>query len=81
MQTIRDEHAATRSATPITVNGRPREIAPGTTVAALLEQLELDQRLVVVEHNGNILRGAALLSSTALRRGDALELVHFVGGG
>jgi sulfur carrier protein len=64
----------------VTVNGDERQLAPGTTVAGLLEGLGLHPKLVVVEHNREILDGARL-ADTEIRAGDNLELVHFVGGG
>jgi sulfur carrier protein len=64
----------------ITVNGDPRHVEPGTTLGGLLATLGLHPRLVVVEHNREIL-DAAVLDTTAIRAGDNVELVHFVGGG
>jgi thiamine biosynthesis protein ThiS len=64
----------------IVVNGEPRRIAAPATLAALLEQLALDSRTVVVEHNRAIVRRPAL-ATTPLGEGDEVELVHFVGGG
>ncbi len=62
------------------INGEPREVPAGLTAAALLAHLELDPRMVVVEHNRAILRREAL-ESAPVHAGDAFELVHFVGGG
>jgi thiamine biosynthesis protein ThiS len=64
----------------ITVNGEPREVTPGTSVSALLESLGLHPRLIVVEHNREIL-DRARYDATEVRSGDNFELVHFVGGG
>jgi thiamine biosynthesis protein ThiS len=64
----------------IQVNGEERRVAPGTTVAGLLEELDLHPRLVVVEYNREILDRTAH-EGQALSEGDRLELVHFVGGG
>jgi thiamine biosynthesis protein ThiS len=64
----------------VTVNGETREIAEGTTLGALLGTLGLHPRLVVVEHNREILE-AGVLDATEIRDGDNVELVHFVGGG
>jgi thiamine biosynthesis protein ThiS len=64
----------------IRVNGDDRTVPPGLSAAALLEHLGLHPRMVVVERNGEILR-AESLSTTGIAAGDALELVHFVGGG
>lgn len=65
----------------LTVNGDPRAVPAGTTVGALLAALALDPRLVVVEHNREILRDRDALGRIALADGDVLEIVHFVGGG
>jgi thiamine biosynthesis protein ThiS len=46
----------------------------------VLSQLELDPRAVVVEHNRRIVRRPAL-GDVKVNEGDAIELVHFVGGG
>jgi sulfur carrier protein len=64
----------------IMVNGEPRETEAGRSVEALLEELGLQPRLVVVERNREILDRAAY-ADTRLAPGDVLELVHFVGGG
>ena len=64
----------------VTVNGEAREIAPGTTVSGLLEGLGLHPRLIVVEHNREILDRTSF-DATEVRAGDNIELVHFVGGG
>ena len=64
----------------ITVNGEPRAVARGATLLALLESLALDPRAVVVEHNRAIVRRPAL-GAVTVAPGDAIELVHFVGGG
>jgi thiamine biosynthesis protein ThiS len=64
----------------IILNGEPRRVPGPSTVAALLHHLSLDPRTVVVELNRNIVRRAHL-EDTSLAEGDAVELVHFVGGG
>jgi len=64
----------------IVVNGEPRRVPGPATLADLLAHLALDPRGVVVEHNRRIVRRPDL-GSTALAAGDAVELVHFVGGG
>jgi thiamine biosynthesis protein ThiS len=65
----------------ITVNGDERRIPSGWTLADLLASLKLDARTVVIERNGIILRDRAAFPSLALESEDALEIVHFVGGG
>jgi thiamine-phosphate pyrophosphorylase len=69
-----------RGTLTLSVNGEPRETAAGTTIAGLLAQLGLNPRAVVVEHNRRIVRGEGL-AEASLAEGDAVEIVHFVGGG
>jgi len=64
----------------VVVNGEARTVARGATLLALLESLGLDPRTVVVEHNRSIVRRPAL-GDVQVAPGDAIELVHFVGGG
>lgn len=64
----------------ITVNGERRAVARGLTLLELLRTLDLDPRAVVVEHNRAIVRRPAL-GAVRVAPGDAIELVHFVGGG
>lgn len=64
----------------ITVNGSARAIPAPASLADLLSHLALDPRQVVVELNREIVRRARLAEVT-LSDGDAVELVHFVGGG
>lgn len=64
----------------LTVNGEPREIPAPATLLDLLRHLELDPRMVVVEHNRAIVRRPRL-GEVRLQDGDQVELVHFVGGG
>ncbi len=63
----------------IKVNGEERELATGTTVAQLLEQLKFTPRNVAVELNRRLLRSDRY--ETVLKDGDAVEIVTFVGGG
>jgi thiamine biosynthesis protein ThiS len=64
----------------IVVNGEPRAVTDGASLLELLATLELDPRAVVVEHNRRIVRRPAL-GDVRVAPGDAVELVHFVGGG
>ena len=65
----------------LAVNGAERRIPKGWTLADLLASLELDPRVVVVERNGTIVRDRSSFASLGLDADDALEIVHFVGGG
>jgi thiamine biosynthesis protein ThiS len=64
----------------IHVNGKEIERERGGTVRDLLEELNLDPRMVVVERNRNIVRRDDL-DAVAVTDGDAYEIVQFVGGG
>jgi thiazole synthase len=64
----------------ITINGDARAVAPGTTITALLLDLGLDASKVAVERNLSIAPRSAF-GETLLADDDALEIVHFVGGG
>jgi thiamine biosynthesis protein ThiS len=62
------------------VNGEPREVPAGASVADLLATLGLDLRKVAVECNEAIVP-RSLYAQTRLAAGDQLEIVHFMGGG
>jgi len=64
----------------VVINGERKQITAGVTLLELLNELELDPRAVVVEHNRKIVRRVGL-SDVTVQPGDAIELVHFVGGG
>jgi len=64
----------------IKINGEEKEIADGLNLSALLEELQIRPARVVVQHNRNIV-SRDLYGVTLLADGDALEIVHFVGGG
>jgi sulfur carrier protein len=64
----------------IQINGEDREVADGLSIARLLEELQIRPARVVIELNRDIVSREAH-GSTVLKHGDALEIVHFVGGG
>ena len=64
----------------VTVNGAARRIAPGATVAALLDAMQLTGKRLAVERNGDIVPKSQH-GATALMAGDKLEIVVAVGGG
>jgi sulfur carrier protein len=64
----------------LTVNGEPLDVAPGTTVAALLTTMDTVGKRVAVERNGEIVPRSQH-GSTVLQPGDQLEIVIAVGGG
>jgi sulfur carrier protein len=64
----------------ISVNGLPREVESGSTVATLLLSMGLTSKRVAVERNGEIVPKGSH-AHTALAAGDTLEIVVAVGGG
>jgi sulfur carrier protein len=68
------------SAVQITLNGDPRDIPAGLSVAALLDHLALRHDRVAIERNGEILAKSQWLS-TQVAPDDRFEIVHLVGGG
>lgn len=64
----------------ITLNGEPRDIRPGATIAALLAELGIDPKTIVAQRNDDIIERAAF-DAAVISEGDTLELVRFVGGG
>lgn len=64
----------------ITVNGDPRKVADGMTLAALAAELGFAPEKVAVERNLAVVPRSTLAQVT-IEAGDAIEIVHFVGGG
>ena len=64
----------------ITVNGEVRDIAAGTTVAGLLEELGMRPKFVAVERNLELIPRARH-AECELAENDKLEVVTLVGGG
>ena len=64
----------------IQLNGESLELPDGETVAALLTRLELTGRRVAVELNLDIVPRSQH-ADTTLNDGDAVEVVHAIGGG
>jgi sulfur carrier protein len=64
----------------VTLNGSPRDLDDGTTVAQLLAQLDTAGKRVAVERNGEIVP-KSLHATTNIAHGDLLEVVVAVGGG
>ncbi|GGH89801.1 sulfur carrier protein ThiS [Pseudomonas fluvialis] len=64
----------------IEVNGSPVELAPGSSLADLLELMQLAGRRVAVEVNLDIVPRSAH-AEHRLQPGDRVEVVHAIGGG
>jgi sulfur carrier protein len=65
----------------IKLNGEIVEVTNGVqTIQQLLVFYQLEDRLVIVEHNREIILKEQY-ESTEIHSGDEVEFVHFVGGG
>ena len=70
----------TMPAMDILFNGTPRGLPEGAPVLTLLAEAGLLARRVAVEVNGEIVP-KSLHASHVLNAGDAVEIVHALGGG
>jgi thiamine biosynthesis protein ThiS len=64
----------------VQVNGEIRELPEELTLDALVRQLALAPERLAIELNHEVVRRARW-PETAVRDGDQVEIVHFVGGG
>ena len=64
----------------ICVNGEPREVEAGLTIARLLALLQKQPRLLAVERNFELVPRERH-AECVLNDGDRLEIVTLVGGG
>jgi len=64
----------------IVVNGKKHQLQGLTTVAALLQQLELGNKRLAVEVNQAIVPRSQH-AQHQLQPGDRVEIVHAIGGG
>ncbi len=64
----------------IVVNGEKRELPPGATLRALIEQMGLGSKACAAEVNRQLVPKAEH-PTRPLKDGDAVELVTLVGGG
>ncbi len=64
----------------ITLNGEIKTVHDNITVLGLLELLQIQHQRVAVELNESIVKKDNY-GSTAIKNGDILEVVSFMGGG
>ena len=64
----------------VTVNDERRTLTAGATIADLVAALGLGPRRIAVEVNRAVVSRAEY-GATELHDGDAVEVIHFVGGG
>ena len=64
----------------VTLNGEPRDLRDGLTVAQLVDDLGLRRRRIAIEINLDVL-ARDTYDAHQLCDGDVVEIVHFIGGG
>jgi thiamine biosynthesis protein ThiS len=64
----------------IFINGEARELEGVSTLAGLLDALELPKQRVAIELNKQVIRKQEW-DATNIAENDKVEVVHFVGGG
>ncbi|MDT3960359.1 sulfur carrier protein ThiS [Staphylococcus kloosii] len=64
----------------VMINGDTFKFDEQLSLLALLQQLEIDEQRVIVEHNSKLIKQDAF-ASQVVSANDKLELLEFVGGG
>jgi len=72
--------AAQKARIAVRVNGEPRSVTAGCSIAAMLREIGIDPSKVAVERNLEVVPRSTL-GEVTVSDGDAFEIVHFVGGG
>ena len=70
----------TQQSLSVQVNGEPRRVSAGLSIAQMLAELGLDPQRVAVERNRDVVPRSQL-GEVMVEDGDEYEIVHFVGGG
>ena len=64
----------------ITVNGKQMQIIPKFSLKNLIIKLKMPLNKIAIELNKEII-DKRKISKTQLKKGDKIEIVHFIGGG
>ena len=64
----------------ITVNGKQMQIIPKFSLQSLIIKLKMPLNKIAIELNKKII-DKRKISKTQLKKGDKIEIVHFIGGG
>ena len=64
----------------ITVNGKQMQVIPNFSIKSLIEILKIPLNKIAIELNKKII-DKKMISKINLRKGDKIEIVHFIGGG
>ena len=64
----------------ITVNGKQIQVIPNFSMKSLITNLKIPLNKIAIELNKKII-DKKKISKIQLKRGDKIEIVHFIGGG
>ena len=64
----------------ITVNGKQMQIIPKFSLKSLITKLKMPPNKIAIELNKKII-DKKRISKIKLKKGDKIEIVHFIGGG
>ena len=64
----------------ITVNGKQMQITPKFSLKSLIIKLKMPLNKIAIELNKKII-DKRKISKIQLKKGDKIEIVHFIGGG
>ena len=64
----------------IIVNGKQMQIIPKFSLKSLITKLKMPQNKIAIELNKKIV-DKKRISKIQLKKGDKIEIVHFIGGG
>ena len=64
----------------ITVNGKQMQIIPKFTLKSLITKLKMPLNKIAIELNKKII-DKNRIAKIRLKKGDKIEIVHFIGGG
>ena len=64
----------------IIVNGKQMQITPKFSMKSLIIKLKMPLNKIAIELNKEII-DKRKISKTQLKKGDKIEIVHFIGGG
>ena len=64
----------------ITVNGKQMQVIPKFSLKSLITKLKMPLNKIAIELNKRII-DKKKISKIQLKKGDKIEIVHFIGGG
>ena len=70
----------TKNKIKITVNGKQMQIIPKLSIRNLITKLKMPVNKIAIELNKKII-DKKRISKIQLKKGDKIEIVHFIGGG